>query len=132
MPGKQAWDVFQEDDAGLHVHDDPKEIRPEPALVVGAELLSGVAPRLAREAGNEAIHLAAVRSAVEGRKIVPDRSAIQGLVFHPRHESGRSVAVPLDITHAAGALTEPVERRADTFAEHADTGAGFEVGNPGT
>jgi hypothetical protein len=47
------------------------------------------------------IHSSMPRAAVEGLEIVPDRSTIQGLVFHPRHEACRGVSVPLDIAHGA-------------------------------
>jgi hypothetical protein len=128
----EAWDVFQEHERGSHAHDEPKEIRPEPAFVFDPFLQAGTAPRLTGESGNDAIHFAAERSAVEGFEIVPDRSAIQGLVAHPRHESSRSVGVPLDVTHAAGANAEVFEPRAKPFAEHADAGAGFEIRELGT
>jgi hypothetical protein len=49
----------------------------------------------------------------------PNRSWLQGLVFHPRHENGRSVGVPLDVTHnpSAGDCEQ------DSFIEHTDSGA---------
>jgi hypothetical protein len=39
--------------------------------------------------------------AIEGSNIVPDRSRIQDLFFHPRHEDGCSVGVPFDVHHTA-------------------------------
>lgn len=47
------------------------------------------------------MNAAAPRSAIKGFEIVPDRSASQGRVCHPRHESGRSVTVSLDIAHSS-------------------------------
>ncbi len=47
------------------------------------------------------IHASTPRFAVEGGNIVPDRRAIQGLVFHPCHESGRRIGVPLDVTDSS-------------------------------
>lgn len=47
------------------------------------------------------MNAAAPRSAVEGSQIVPYRRWSQGLVVHPRHESGRRVGFPLDVTHSA-------------------------------
>ena len=41
----------------------------------------------------------APRSTVEGSEIVPDSRLIQGLVCHPRHESGRCVTFPLNESH---------------------------------
>ena len=47
------------------------------------------------------MNAAAPRSAVEGSQIVPYSSWSQGLVCHPRHESGRCVSLPLDVTNSA-------------------------------
>jgi hypothetical protein len=79
---------------------------PEPPFVGDAEPLPGVGGRLAGEAGSDEIHSAAPRVAVEGREVVPDRSRIQGLVFHPRHEGGRCEGFPLDVTHSAVGVSE--------------------------
>ena len=76
-------------------------MRPEVSGVFVSELFSGNGKWLARVAAVDDIHQAAPRSAIEGGKIVPDRSAIQGRVFHPRHERSRCVGFPLDVTHSA-------------------------------
>jgi hypothetical protein len=70
------------------------------AWVFVAELSSGNGKGLARVAAMQDIHQAAPRSAVEGSNVVPDRSAIQGRIFHPRHERGRSVGFPFDVSHS--------------------------------
>ena len=70
------------------------------ARIVGAPAPAGDAERLARITRRKEIHRAAPRPAVEAGKVVPDRRLIQGLVLHPRHEDGRSVGVPLDVTHS--------------------------------
>ena len=46
------------------------------------------------------------RFAVEGLEIVGDRSAIQRLAFHPRHDNGRSESVPLNETHGSVSVSE--------------------------
>jgi hypothetical protein len=56
---------------------------------------------LAGEAGSDEIHAATPRAAVEGGEVVPDRSLIQGLVFHPGHEDGRCVGIPFNVSHGA-------------------------------
>ena len=43
------------------------------------------------------------RARVECSKVGPDRRVIQGRVFHPRHETGRGVGFPLDVTDSASA-----------------------------
>ena len=50
---------------------------------------------------NDNIHRSTPQAAIEGGNVVPDRCAIQGLVFHPRHEGGRSICFPLDVTNSA-------------------------------
>jgi hypothetical protein len=57
--------------------------------------------RLARESRSDEIHEATETAAIEGCEIVPDRRTIQGRVFHPRHESGRSEGFTLDVTHSS-------------------------------
>jgi hypothetical protein len=56
---------------------------------------------LARIAASEDIHSATPRAAIETSNVVPDRCRIQGRVFHPRHEGGRSITFPLDVTDSA-------------------------------
>jgi len=57
--------------------------------------------RLTRVAASEDIHRSTPRVAIESSNVVPDRCRIQGRVFHPRHEGGRSIGFPLDVTHSA-------------------------------
>jgi hypothetical protein len=96
-----AFDVLGEDDAGAHLVDDPLDFGPEVAGIGLAAPLSGEAEGLAGITGREDINAATPRSAVKGSQIVPHRCAIQGRVFHPGHESGRSVGFPLDETCSA-------------------------------
>lgn len=93
-------DVFEEDAARADLDDDAPDVRPEVAGVFRAEPLAGGAEGLARIARSDEIHDAAPLSASEGLEIVPDRRVIQGLVFHPCHESGCCVGFPLDVTHS--------------------------------
>jgi hypothetical protein len=71
------------------------------AGVVSASSAAGQAERLAGITGSEDTNAATPREAVEGSKVTPDRRLIQGLVRHPSHESGRSVAFPLDETNSS-------------------------------
>lgn len=98
---EMAFDVFGEDGGWPHFADDPFDLGPEVPGIVLAAPPSGKAERLARITGSEDMNAVAPRSAVEGSQIVPDRRAIHGLVFHPGHESGRSVGFPLDETHSS-------------------------------
>lgn len=112
-------DVFEEDDRGIAFPDDAGDMGPEMARISFAETPPGNREWLARVARSEDIHDAAPWPAVEGCKVVPDRCRIQGLVRHPRHESGRCVGFPLDVTHSAVSGTGDVEPE----VEPADTGA---------
>ncbi len=94
-------DVFKEDEGRLDLTDDAGDMRPEVARVVRALALACDGERLARIARSDDIHRAAPRAAVEAGNVIPDRRVIQGLVFHPRHESGRSVGFPLDMAHSS-------------------------------
>jgi hypothetical protein len=124
----KRYDVFEKDPLGSYLAKDAVDVRPEPAVVVQPALLPGVGPRLAREAGSDEIHAAAPRAAVEGGEVRPDRSVLQGLVRHPRHEDGRSEGFPLDETHAAEAGDDEPEPE----LQPADPGAEGEPGKPGT
>jgi hypothetical protein len=125
---EEAGDVFEEDGRRLALADDPDEVGPEGAFVVVPALAAGDRVRLAREAGSDEIHFPAVRAAVEGREIVPDRCRIQGRIRHPRHEDGRRKGVPLDVAHSS---VSPSQGKPDPEVEPSDTGAEGES-RPGT
>ena len=64
-----------------------------------AEGLAGVAGR--DEKRTESLHDLAEAWLADGGNVVPDRSLIQGRVRHPRHESGRRVGFPLNVSHGS-------------------------------
>ncbi len=103
---KMSINVFTEDEGGFDFANDSGKFRPEVARVTCSETLAGVTEWLARVAARYEIHNAAPRSAIEGFEIVPDRRSIQGLVFHPRHESGRCVGFPLNVSHGSVGVPE--------------------------
>jgi len=130
-------DVFEKDE-GRHafVHD-AGDVRPQMPRVVCSAPATGKRERLARIPRMDDVHAATPASAVEGRDIVPHRRPTQGRVFHPRHDDGRSIGFPLDVTnsaiggqgdveteieaHRAGAQGEP-EQRSFIAAEIASGG----------
>ena len=123
--------VFEEDPARADVPDDPLCVWPDPSWVgraseccVPSVACSGKGST--RDSCSDAIHCATPCSAAEGRDIVPDRRDIQGLVFHPRHESGRGFALPLDITNSSGSGVSELESE----FESADAGAEREDARP--
>lgn len=123
---QEPWDVLQEDDPGSHLANDSRDVGPDPSGVGLGEALPGGADRLAREACRDEIHDATPRAACEGAHVIPDRSEIQGLVFHPRHEDGRGESVPLNVAHGSIGLAdgelepqiEPTDPRTKSQAIH--------------
>jgi hypothetical protein len=69
---KEIWDVLQEHVAGSYVANHPRDLGPEPAVIVGLGTLPGEAPGLARETRSDEIHDATPRAAVKGCDIVPN------------------------------------------------------------
>jgi len=94
-------DIFEEDEGRFDLADDSCDMRPEVARVVRTLALARDAERLAWISRSDDVHRAAPRAAIEGSNVVPDRRAIQGRVFHPRHESGRGVGFPFDMAHSS-------------------------------
>jgi len=124
--------VFEEDEGWRTFPDDTGDMRPEMARVVCAFALARHAERLARVARSEDVHRATPWSAVECGNVVPDRRLRQGLVFHPRHEDGRGIGIPLDVTHSsisrcpAGDASITERGAGDVEAEFHPAGAGAE------
>ena len=99
--GHMAFDVFEEAPFGIEFSDDSPYMRPEVAGIVFALAAAREAEGLARISGSEDMNLSTPRRAVEGGNVIPDRRLIQGLVFHPCHESGRREGFPLDVTNSS-------------------------------
>lgn len=120
-------DVFKEAPFRPDFADDPPDMRPEVARVLLSEFLSGRGEGLAGISASDETNAAAPRAAVEGDKVAPDRSVIQGLVCHPRHENGRSEGFPLNVTNS------PVSGLGDVQSEFepADAGAQGDSGQIG-
>jgi hypothetical protein len=93
-------DILEEHEGRLDLADDAGDMGPEMARIVRAPALARDREWLARIARSDDVHRAAPRAAVEGGNIVPDRRAIQGRVFHPRHESGCGEGFPFDMAHS--------------------------------
>ena len=94
-------DILEEHERRLNLADDAGDMGPEVARVIRAPAFARDGERLARIARSDDVHRAAPRAAVEGSNVVPDRRAIQGRVFHPRHESGCGVGFPFDMAHSS-------------------------------
>lgn len=113
----EARDVLDKDGRGSALCENAHDLGPEPAVVAGSFTLAGDGPGLAGKARSDEIHDAAPRSAVEGCSVIPDKSRIQGRTFHPRHEKGRGVGFPLNVTNGDGRG----KGEADSEAEPSDS-----------
>jgi hypothetical protein len=87
---QMSGDVLAEDAARGALGGDAGELGPEPARICGAELLAGRRAGLARVAAHDEIHCATPRSSVEGSEVSPERSRIEGSVFHARSQNAGS------------------------------------------
>ncbi len=92
MPG----DVFEEDPFGGTFPDDPGDVRPEVARVVGAAALSGCAEGLAGISGEDDVEGTVEGPGIEAAQIVPDgrRGEISGALASD--QDGAGIGLPLD------------------------------------
>jgi hypothetical protein len=66
-----SCDVLHEEVSGFHFANDSPDLIPDPALVGLPELLSGDRLGLAGVTGTDKMNSAAIRSAIEGGKLIP-------------------------------------------------------------
>lgn len=102
-------DIFAEHPFGTDLSDNPCDVRPQVARIVGPALLAGETERLTGITGSDKMNTVTPRSAVERGNVAPERSVSQGLISHPRHESGRGVAFPFDVTNSSIAALGDVQ-----------------------
>jgi len=107
--------VFKEAEGGANRLNCSLDIRPEMSslIVSRTELFTRCAKRLTRPRGSDEIHLFAPRFAVKGLEIVPDRSVIHGLVFHPRHDNGLTEGFPLNVTYRDGSSKDSLDSKVE-------------------
>ena len=118
-------DVFKEDPLGFAFGDDARDLRPEVARIAPAAPPSGDGERLARVARSEEIHDAAPRAAVEGAKVRPNRSRVQGAVCKTRRQEERSRRFDFHVADRASARQSESESKGEagvTGAEREDAG----------
>jgi len=111
---KMAGDVFEENKSRFTFPDDPCDMGPEVTRIFNSGATASDGEWLARVSRRDDIHDSTPRVAVEGCEIVPHRRAIQGLVFHPRHESGRAEGFPLNVTNSTVSIEGDVEAKVES------------------
>ncbi len=94
-------DILAKDPFRADLFHDPGDIGPEMPGIGFSKAMPGLAEWLAWITGRDEMNAAAPRAAVKGSQVVPDKRLTQGLVFHPRHDSGRRVGFPLDESHSS-------------------------------
>lgn len=120
-------DVLQSEAPRTASVGDVEDVEEQPgALAIEPRAPTGDADVLARESGNDAIHLAAPVAASEGDEIRPDRRRIERSCFHKRGKLGGSRGFPFHVANGAVSDAEKVECGSHTFAEHSDSGAQFD------
>lgn len=118
----ESPDVLNEENMGPELSEQVPRNWPEVSLIFCSELLPSGAIGLAGDSAHDEIHSANEVFDREGFEIVPNRSCIQGLAFHPRHESGRCVGFPLDVTDSSTSGSETVVASdADSKVKSADS-----------
>lgn len=115
--------VFAEDTIRPAAFDDPQDLVDEEPLVVGPCALSGNAVWLARVARSEDMNEATPWFSVEGGKVRPDSSGMQGPFANPRGKRGGRIGFPLHVSDAARSGFG----NADAKFKSADSGAQAEA-----
>jgi hypothetical protein len=117
--GHVTFNVLEETPFGIKLPNDAADVGPEVAWIVFASPVTGKAERLTGISASEDMNLSAPWASVEGGNVTPERRLIQGLVFHPCHESGCREGFPLDVTNSS--ITELGNMEAEF--EPSDAGA---------
>jgi hypothetical protein len=94
--GDMACDVFEEDPFGAGLQDDPGDVGPEMAGIVGAAALSGCAEGLAGISGQHCIEGPAEGPGVEAAQVGPDRGRGEVSRALGRDEDGARPVLPFD------------------------------------
>jgi hypothetical protein len=115
--GDVPGDVFEEDPFGAAFRDDPGNVGPEVAGIVGTTALSGRAEGLAGISGQNRIEGPAERPGIEGSQIVPDRGRGEIPVALGRDEDSARPVLPFD--KAAGVISGLSEHEAQIKASTA-------------
>lgn len=130
---KPLWNILEPDQGGVTLFDDPREVHERSfpvavaSLVRVAESLPRAAVGLAGRASNEDVDVPPQRSGVQAADAIdPNRSTLQRLVDHPRHERGRRSGLPLNVTHGSNGVSESFKREHDGGVVEPAAGEGAE------
>ena len=94
--GDMTGDVFEKDPFGAALGNDPRDVWPEVAGIVGAAALSGRAEWLAGISGEHHVERPAEGAGIEGPQVVPDRGRGEIPCALGCDENGAGPVLPLD------------------------------------
>jgi len=107
-------DVFKEDERGLDLFDDARDVRPEVARILRAPLFAGDRKGLARVAACEDVGLTAIRSPVECNNVAPNVRSSEGSVFKARRQDAGCSNFPFDEHERASRSESKVKSESET------------------
>jgi hypothetical protein len=120
-------DVLQSEAPRIAIVRNVEDVEEQPAsLAVEPGPSSSDRDVLARESGNDAIHLSAKPAAWEGEQVRPDRRRIDRSCFHKRGKLGGSRGFPFHVANGAVLDAEKAECGSHTLSEHSDAGTQFD------
>ena len=91
-----AGNVFEEDPSRLHLSDDPGNVWPEVALVLGPFALTRLAERLAGISSEDGVDAAAQLASVECGDVVPDGRGCEISCALRCNDCSSGIGLPLD------------------------------------
>jgi len=106
-PNKDAWDVFNECEAGSHLAKHSPEGGPKITLVGLASSLSGHAPGLAGDAAKHEVNETSPRASIEIKQVRPEGSIINEPVSHSDLQQPLAVSILLHIADSSSAEGSP-------------------------
>ena len=115
--GDVPGDVFEEHPLGAAFPDNPGDLGPEMAGIVGATAFSGGAERLARISGENDVEGAAKGAGIETAQIIPDRGRGEIPCALGSDEDGTGPVLPID--EGAGMISRFGEHEAHIQASAA-------------
>ena len=117
---QRARHIFQKDNCGFRLPDDPSDIGPEIAGVGVSLALPRVGEGLAREARSHAIHDTTPSSPIEGAEVAPDGSPVKEAVTHPGEEDGLAERVEFDETDGSRFRDRPLDPETEPLNARAE------------
>jgi hypothetical protein len=124
-------DILKENEGRFAFANDPGDVRPEVAWILGTEALACDGERLARIARSDDIHCAAPRAAVEGSNVVPYWCVVEASVVHSCNQNSGREGISFDEADGSDAWHGDLEAKIES-ASTAAQAKHVHVGNSRT